>query len=283
MTYFDLFGRLCQLYEHNEAQAILRLVMETRFSMSFADILSGNISKLSDADQAELERIMQRLEKHEPVQYVLGEAAFCGRRFSVEPGVLIPRPETEGLCEWVEETVRRKTSHKEGDTLDILDIGTGSGCIAITLALDISHARVTAWDISDEALDIARSNATMLGAEVDFVHQDALNPPADKEKWDIIVSNPPYICMIEVDDMERHVTDYEPEHALYVPNDNPLLFYRAIAKYATTALKPGGSLFFETNTAYTEATAMMMREMGFYMVETCDDCFLKPRFVKGKI
>ncbi len=298
MTYFELFGRLCKQYASGEAQAILRSVMETRFRLSFADILSGGIGQLSDGDTAELETIMQRLEKGEPVQYVLGETEFCGRRFSVEPGVLIPRPETEGLCEWVVETVRRNAGNKHADGLetgtgsngigshdgiDILDIGTGSGCIAITLALDIPDARVTAWDISDEALRIARSNAEMLGAGVDFVRQDALNPPADSGKWDVIVSNPPYVCMVEIDDMERHVVDYEPGQALYVPDNNPLLFYRAIAGYAAAALKPGGSLFFETNTIYTEATAAMMRDMGYHRVETGDDCFFKPRFAKGKL
>lgn len=163
----------------------------------------------------------------------------------------------------------------------ILDIGTGSGCIAITVALALPQARVTAWDISTDALAIAAGNAHRLGASVRFEHQDALSAPDDEERWDVIVSNPPYICDRERADMSDNVLSYEPELALFVPDNDPLLFYRAIARYASKALKPGGRLLFETNTAYAHEVAQVMANEGFTAIEVRNDCFGKPRMVKG--
>ncbi|MBD8998205.1 MAG: HemK family protein methyltransferase [Prevotella sp.] len=163
----------------------------------------------------------------------------------------------------------------------ILDIGTGSGCIAITVALALPQARVTAWDISTDALAIAAGNAHKLGARVRFEHQDALSAPDDEACWDVIVSNPPYICDKERADMSDNVLSYEPELALFVPDNDPLLFYRAIARYASKALKPGGRLLFETNTAYAHEVAQVMANEGFTAIEVRNDCFGKPRMVKG--
>ena len=163
----------------------------------------------------------------------------------------------------------------------ILDIGTGSGCIAITVALALPQARVTAWDISTDALAIAAGNAHRLGASVRFEHQDALSAPDDEERWDVIVSNPPYICDRERADISDNVLSYEPELALFVPDSDPLLFYRAIARYASKALKPGGRLLFETNTAYAHEVAQTMADEGFTAIEVRNDCFGKPRMVKG--
>ena len=163
----------------------------------------------------------------------------------------------------------------------ILDIGTGSGCIAITVALALPQARVTAWDISTDALAIAAGNAHRLGASVRFEHQDALSAPDDEARWDVIVSNPPYICDRERADMSDNVLSYEPELALFVPDSDPLLFYRAIARYASKALKPGGRLLFETNTAYAHEVAQVMANEGFTAIEVRNDCFGKPRMVKG--
>lgn len=165
----------------------------------------------------------------------------------------------------------------------LLDIGTGSGCIAITLALDLPGAKVTAWDISEEALDIARRNAEELGADVDFRLQDALNPPDDKAVWDVIVSNPPYICDRERAAMERNVLDHEPHTALFVPDDDPLLFYRAITRYARHALKPGGSLHFEINPLYTDDMREMLVDEGFSAIEIRNDQFGKERFIKATL
>lgn len=299
MTYNQLWKRLTVIYNEREAQAIVRTVLDALFGMSLTDICLGKVTQLSADDTTRLEKIMQRLEKSEPVQYVLGAEWFAGRLFDVAPGVLIPRPETEDLVKWACDEAKEKEKEdnskeergkeekevsKKGEEAphpSILDIGTGSGCIAITVALALPQARVTAWDISTDALAIAAGNAHRLGASVRFEHQDALNAPDDEERWDVIVSNPPYICDKERADMSDNVLSYEPELALFVPDSDPLLFYRAIARYASKALKPGGRLLFETNTAYAHEVAQAMANEGFTAIEVRNDCFGKPRMVKG--
>lgn len=321
MTYNQLWKRLTAIYNEREAQAIVRTVLDALFGMSLTDICLGKVTQLSADDTTRLEKIMQRLEKSEPVQYVLGAEWFAGRLFDVAPGVLIPRPETEDLVKWACDEAKEKEDNskeerdkeekevsekgeapqkeeqllssllknnkevsKKGEEAphpSILDIGTGSGCIAITVALALPQARVTAWDISTDALAIAAGNAHRLGASVRFEHQDALSAPDDEERWDVIVSNPPYICDRERADMSDNVLSYEPELALFVPDSDPLLFYRAIARYASKALKPGGRLLFETNTAYAHEVAQTMANEGFTAIEVRNDCFGKPRMVKG--
>lgn len=283
-----------------------RMLLEDLFSLSFADILCGATEHLSDADTLRLQQSVTRLLDAEPLQYVTGTAFFCGHPFHVAPGVLIPRPETE----WIVDTaVNLVTSSPR-----ILDIGTGSGCIAtsISLALADKHCYTEAWDISEDALRIAADNAARLGAEVKFRRRDALRLedyfsteerleadfPAEKkleaeqggaealrdsaEPWDIIVSNPPYICNREAADMHANVLRHEPHLALFVPDTDPLLFYRAIARYAMRSLKKGGWLFFECNTLYAHDTARMASDMGFATSVVEDDCFGKPRFVKAQ-
>ena len=299
MTYNQLWKRLTAIYNEREAQAIVRTVLDALFGMSLTDICLGKVTQLSADDTTRLEKIMQRLEKSEPVQYVLGSGWFAGRLFDVAPGVLIPRPETEELVKWTCDEAKEKEKEdnskeergkeekevsKKGEEVphpSILDIGTGSGCIAITVALALPQARVTAWDISTDALTIAAGNAHRLGASVRFEHQDALSAPDDEACWDVIVSNPPYICDRERADMSYNVLSYEPELALFVPDSDPLLFYRAIARYASKALKPGGRLLFETNTAYAHEVAQTMADEGFTAIEVRNDCFGKPRMVKG--
>ena len=285
MGYEELWRRLTPLYDAGEAKAIVRLVLDECYGLSWADVLGGKVSELSANDQTELEKIMLRLEKGEPVQYIIGVADFCGRQFHVEPGVLIPRPETEELCRMVIE--EREISQKGQSPLcEILDIGTGSGCIAITLALELPDAKVTAWDISDDALRTASANAKALGASVTFQHHDALDSSlftlhSSLPKWDLIVSNPPYICRKEADGMDKNVLGYEPHEALFVPDDDPLLFYRAIARYATKALKPNGKLFFEINPLYADDLTRLLGEMLCYNAEILNDQFGKPRFLKA--
>ena len=273
MTYEELWRRLTPLYEVSEAKAIVRLVMETRCGLSLADMLCGKVEQLPAKSKQEIEHLFVQLEQGTPVQYALGEATFCGRQFAVAPGVLIPRPETEELCRWIKEQ-RTDRAHS------LLDVGTGSGCIAVTLALDMPQLmEVTAWDISTEALAIARENARRLLADVDFQQCDALTPPDDHERWDIIVSNPPYVCVGEATDMAPHVLDHEPHLALFVPDDDPLRFYRTIGQYATNALRPGGSLFFELNPRYAQEVADMLLEMGMRNVELRKDEFGKTRML----
>ena len=272
MDYESLWHRLTPLYETSEAKAIIRWVLDVRFGLSMTDILCGKVSELSATDQKGLEDIMQRLEKGEPVQYIIGVGDFCGRQFHVAPGVLIPRPETEELCRWIVE--------KSGDKTCILDIGTGSGCIAITLALEIPEATVTAWDISDEALKIAQKNAKALGVNVRFERQDILNNPPDA-CYDLIVSNPPYIQPKESDGMAKNVLDYEPHQALFTPDDQPVIFYQRIGDYAWQHLKSEGELYFELNPLTANEVSDYLNCLGFSKIEIRQDQFGKQRFLKA--
>lgn len=280
MTYHDICQRLTPLYGPQEAKAMTRMLLEDLFSLSFADILCGATEHLSDADTLRLQQSVARLLDAEPLQYVTGTAFFCGHPFHVAPGVLIPRPETE----WIVDTAVNLVT---ASAPRILDIGTGSGCIAtsISLALADKHCYTEAWDISEDALRIAADNAERLGADVKFRRRDALRLEEEKSEeimLDIIVSNPPYICNREAADMHANVLRHEPHLALFVPDTDPLLFYRAIARYAMRSLRKGGWLLFECNTLYAHDTAQMALDMGFATSVVEDDCFGKPRFVKAQ-
>lgn len=274
MTYRELWRTLEPLYGNGEARAITDYVLDVCFGLSKADILCGAVEEMTAEKTAELNKIFGRLMKGEPVQYVLGRAEFSGRWFNVRPGVLIPRPETEELCAWI------TADSKAADCPKVLDIGTGSGCIAITLQLNMPESKVTAWDISADALDVARENAQQLGANVNFVKLDALNAKPEGE-WDVIVSNPPYICEKEKKDMAVNVLEHEPHTALFVPDADPLLFYRAITRLAVQTLSKGGRLYFEINPIYADDTCRMMRDEGMTAVELRSDMYGKQRMAKG--
>ena len=319
-TYQQLWQSLTPLYDAGEAQAIVRTVLDVKYGMTLTDIICGKVNEISADEERKLEEIIIRLQKGEPVQYVLGEADFAGRPFHVEPGVLIPRPETAELCQWIEKdmagisTVSSEDSSGNSpqatdDARRILDICTGSGCIAITLGLNIPNSEVTGWDISEDALRIAQGNVEMMKAgNVRIEHQDALALPKaaetdnekmkgndDKEvvkpkgeaktpstqKWDLIVSNPPYICEKEKADMEKNVLEHEPSLALFVPDEDPLKFYRAIAEYASSALKSGGALYFEINPIYEKETRKMLLKLDFKDIETKEDAFGKKRMMRA--
>ena len=315
MTYSEIWHRIATSYDDGEARAIARILIEELFGLSYADIVCGATEQLSADDTLRLDTAVRRIEQGEPLQHVLGYADFCGNRFCVNGSVLIPRPETEWL---VDEGAKLmdgciasdETQHKAPHSpKHILDIGTGSGCIAISLKLRLGDAYVEAWDISEEALRTAESNAQALKAEVTFRKRDALkaeeeclqggalvsSAPTGQTKdsinsneasttaapWDLIVSNPPYICDSERSAMDDNVLLHEPHTALFVPDDDPLRFYHAIARYALLTLNIGGSLLFECNTRYAEATGAMLSDMGFEEVTVSDDCFGLPRFVRG--
>lgn len=285
MTYTELWQRLVPLYGQREAVAIVRTLLDDLFGLSLTDIVGGKVSELSAEEQQLVEEKMQRLASGEPLQYVVGHAWFCGRRFDVNPSVLIPRPETEVLCKRIAEDYGQPyCALQPPEPLRILDIGTGSGCIAVTLALDLRNSDVDAWDISSDALLTARQNAHMLQARVNFSLHDALDTealpvPDDDSKYSIIVSNPPYICDSESKDMRQNVLGFEPHGALFVPDDRPLLFYSAIADYAAVALKPGGRLYFEINPLYADDITAMLLRKGFTMATAFNDQFDKRRFI----
>lgn len=274
MTYRELWRTLEPLYGNGEARAVTDYVLDVCFGLSKADIMCGAVEEMTAEKTAELRKIFSRLTEGEPVQYVLGRAEFSGRWFNVRPGVLIPRPETEELCAWITADSKASASPK------VLDIGTGSGCIAITLQLDMPESKVTAWDISADALDVARENAQQLGANVNFVKLDALNAKPEGE-WDVIVSNPPYICEKEKKDMAVNVLEHEPHTALFVPDADPLLFYRAITRLAMQTLSKGGRLYFEINPIYADDTCRMMQAEGMTAVELRSDMYGKQRMAKG--
>ena len=297
-TYQQLWQSLTPLYDAGEAQAIVRTVLDVKYGMTLTDIICGKVNEISADEERKLEEIIIRLQKGEPVQYVLGEADFAGRTFRVEPGVLIPRPETAELCQWIEKDMIEKSIVSSGDSPEdssgnspqatddaklILDICTGSGCIAITLGLNIPNSEVTGWDISEDALRIAQGNVEMLKARnVRIEYQDALALPKAAEAADLIVSNPPYICEKEKADMEKNVLEHEPSLALFVPDEDPLKFYRAIAEYASSALKSGGALYFEINPIYEKETREMLQELDFKDIETKEDAFGKKRMMRAK-
>ena len=263
---------LKQHYGTAEGYALYRLVMEECFGLTHTDILLGKDNQISEENQARLLEITGRLLKNEPVQYVLGYADFCGHRFAVRPGVLIPRPETELL---VQKALELGYGMEGVTEPEALDIGTGSGCIAVSMAL--AGCRVTAMDISEEALGIAMQNATALNAEVAFVHENILQPLRTAQQWHVIVSNPPYICLHEAEAMERNVLDYEPHNALFVPDTDPLIFYRAIASYAMLHLSAGGWLCLEINQAYPDEMEKLLSSFGFKDVTIQKDQYGKDR------
>ena len=284
MTYQDLWHRLVPLYGEGEAQAIIRLVLEVKFGLSLTDIYTGKVNEISRDAAEELDKIMQRLASSEPVQYVLGMETFCGRSFKVAPGVLIPRPETEVLCHWIEvDNNHPYCALQPPVPLQVLDVGTGSGCIAVTLALDLYNSAVTACDISADALLIARDNVHRWDSSVVLQMEDILSisATAKEQKWDIIVSNPPYICDKERSSMAENVLKYEPETALFVPDNDPIKFYRAIAEYGVTALSDEGKLYFETNPLYIYKVKDMLSNLGYKQIELKEDQFGKQRFVKA--
>lgn len=250
-----------------------------RIALTAAAALSGESEAkfLADPNQRVnidgVERCAAQLAAGCPVQYVTGRTEFCDMTFHVDGSVLIPRPETEELVLWAEQCAADHRNPR------ILDVCTGSGCIAIVLAAHLPQAEVTALDISHTALETARRNAAMNGVSIRFIEDDALNgmPSLAGETFDIIVSNPPYIPHSEIESMHVNVTRYEPHEALFVDDADPLVFYRAIARAARTMLSEGGSLLFEVHEAWAERTAEMLRGEGFGQTEVRNDLFGKPR------
>ena len=269
----SLRQQLATCYPEREAHAVALRVLEDAFGVSRTDVYADKVRKFSSEEEQRWQHIAERLCAGEPLQYVLGEAEFCGRSFGVAPGVLIPRPETEELVALVEQSV---SGHCR-----ILDAGTGSGCIAVSLALALPEAEVQAWDISPEALSVAQGNAERWGAAVDFRLCDMLTATPD-ERFDVVVSNPPYVCERERLDMTPQVLEHEPGLALFVLDDDPLRFYRALVGLSVRCLNSGGLLAVEINEAYGAETADLFSRSGLTEVQMLFDGFGKPRFVLGR-
>lgn len=264
---------LAGLYDAAELESVkkalcLELLGINRISYYTKDALAPDAER-----DSRLENALARLAKGEPLQYVLGYSPFCGLNFKVDGHVLIPRPETAELVDWVAADARESGA--------LLDIGTGSGCIAVTLAYRLPHWKVTGWDVSDGALEVARENSRMNGTDVEFSRVDILSAPALEYGLDVIVSNPPYVMEQEKRDMENRVLSYEPHLALFVPDDDALRFYRAIAELGRKALKKDGALYFEINPLKASAMEEMLVSYGYHDVEIRLDIFGKKRMIKA--
>ena len=261
-----------------EARSTVRLLLEDVAFASPVDVMCHGDRLLEPETVALLQTMAKRIAEGEPPQYVVGRARFCGMYLQVTPATLIPRPETEGLVDII-------TDHNStARDLHILDIGTGSGCIAIALARALPFARVDACDISADALIIAEDNARQLHASVNFAQCDILHEPIPNEPiYDVIVSNPPYIARSEAADMEARVLDFEPHTALFVDDNDPLIFYRAIARYAHAALKPKGMLYFEINPLFAKQLEQMLYDEGFNYVDIQRDFCQRLRFAIARL
>ncbi len=265
-------SRLQPYYTAEEVSALSRIVCCDLLGQAPTDYYLGKDIVLSSKKEQELEDILQRLSRFEPLQYIEGRTLFLGREFWVAPGVLIPRPETEELVELMLKEIPADAR--------ILDVGTGSGCIAISLAKELPDTLVTAWDVSPEALSVARANARKLQADVRFVECDVLACQVDEVGlYDVIVSNPPYVTEAEKADLEPNVLQWEPSLALFVPDDDPLRFYRRIAVLGRDMLADGGRLYFEINRAYGREMVEMLRAMGYVGVRVEKDLSQNDRFV----
>ncbi|GAB3174606.1 peptide chain release factor N(5)-glutamine methyltransferase [Telluribacter humicola] len=276
--YQQLTSRIT-VYPPKETQAIVFMLLEHYLRLRNVDVLVDRPIPDSQV-QPDWDNIVQRLNQNEPVQHIIGSTEFCGLSFRVSSSVLIPRPETEELVQLV-----TRDYAEPDEKPSILDIGTGSGCIAIVLARFLPHANVHAWDVSEEALAVARENARQLMADVHFALQDMLNVsfplPEAPEQFDCIVSNPPYVTYSEADQMRPNVLRFEPHEALFVEDKDPLLFYKAIADFGSHHLKPQGRCYVEINEHFGAETKQVFEERGYIGVELLRDIHGKDRFVRA--
>jgi len=269
-------SQLHEIYPINEAGSITAILLDEIFGITRTDLIVNSSWEVSKDQQKRLENLLSRLITNEPIQYVLGKADFYNRSFHVNQQVLIPRRETEELVDLI-------IQENNKPNLSILDIGTGSGCIPITLQLELKAAKVDAIDISEAAIAVAQANASMLNATIGCFKMNALSKWTLKNQYDIIVSNPPYVTISEKEQMERHVLDYEPHLALFVENDDPLIFYNAVIERATSQLFTNGKLYFEINEALGKEVKYKMEQEGFIDVEIIKDMQGKDRIVKGQL
>ena len=272
----EIRDALRENYPDTEALALAKMLLVEVFGFSTLELYGGKDKEISGKHRDVLDEMIRRLKKNEPIQYIIGIETFGGLTFEVNQNVLIPRPETRELVEWIAEDCQLE------DPCKILDIGTGSGCIAISLAKLLGQAEVEAWDVSEEALQVARRNAERNQVDVLFRKMDVLGDVPEGMQYDVIVSNPPYIAEKEKSQMEHNVLDWEPSIALFVPDEDPLLFYRRIAQLGGSMLKKGGSLYYEINQVYGQETMGMLASMGYQSIELRKDAWGNDRMVKAK-
>jgi release factor glutamine methyltransferase len=286
---FNLYKQsLNELYDTKETEAITLIVISEISGFSKARIKAFPELELSYQQTENLNHILTQLKTGKPIQYILGKTEFYGLSFKVSPSVLIPRPETEELVEWVITSVgsrRLAAGNGQWAVGSILDIGTGSGCIAISLKKHLTDFKVSAIDISADAVQTAKENAKLNDVEVDFSEGDILNPKLSirNSKFEFIISNPPYVTLLDKTKMHTNVTDFEPHTALFVPQEDPLIFYKAIADFAVVNLFPNGQLFFEINESYGEEIVQLLAEKGFKNIELRKDMSERDRFIRAMV
>lgn len=269
----NLRSELNPIYGSNETDAMIRLIFERLKGWGPVDIIINEQKPVSDYIRGKVDEIVERLRHHEPIQYIIGKTYFYGMDMEVGPGVLIPRPETEELIDLIVNANKSKDLH-------VLDLCTGSGCIAIALSRNLLFPRVEALELSEEALKYARRNAEDLHADIKFIHADIFKWDGEPETYDIMVSNPPYVNDSEKADMEANVLDNEPAEALFVPDSKPLVYYDRISDVALRDLKPGGRLYFEINPRHWKELTDMLTKKGFERVDTLLDVHARKRFLK---
>ena len=271
----EIKNALKDVYPESEAFSLAKMLLVEVFGFSTLELYGGKDKDISGKRRDVLNEMIARLRKNEPIQYIIGIETFCGLTFEVTPDVLIPRPETRELVEWIVDDWKAKPCCR------ILDIGTGSGCIPVSLAKMLDDAQVESWDISVEALQVARRNGVRNGVNVCFRQKDVLTAVPEGNLYDVMVSNPPYIAESERVNMDANVLDWEPSIALFVPDADPLLFYRKIAELGLEMLAGGGALYFEINQAYGQETVRMLESMGYGQVELRKDGWGNDRMVKA--
>lgn len=276
-TMQKLRNALRPIYGDRETEAIIRIIFHYLKGWNTVDMLIHESDTLSPFLESEIDGILRRLLRYEPIQYITGEARFHGMEFHVTPDVLIPRPETDELVDII------VGDANDASDLRILDIAAGSGCIAIALARSLPFPRVSALEISEAALKVARDNASRLKADVSFIHADIFKWQPSPASFDIIVSNPPYIDESEKAAMEPNVLEYEPAQALFVPDSDPIVFYRRIAEVARTGLSEGGRLYLEINPRHAAELSELLKKNGFSDIETIKDSYEKDRFIRARL
>lgn len=274
-VYHEIKKMLVGYYPDAEASALAKMLLVEVLHFSTLELFGGKDKEVFKKDLDVLYEMSRRLQNREPIQYIIGRETFCGMPFVVNRHVLIPRPETQDLVEWIAE------EDQQTNPCRLLDMGTGSGCIAISLAKKLPHVQVEAWDISGEALQVARQNALNNQVKVDFHQQDILSASPGIAEWNVIVSNPPYITNKEKAEMEANVLNWEPHTALFVPDHDPLLFYRKIAQLGMSMLVNGGALYFEINRAYGTETIAMLQALGYENIIIRKDRFNNERMIKA--
>lgn len=255
---------LSDIYPRGEVDGFVKIIFRQLLNYESVDILLRKDNILPEFIPDKITKVIKDLQKRRPIQYIFGTAYFHGHNFHVDGSTLIPRPETEELVDMI-------IDENPVSDLSVLDCGTGSGCIAISLAIGLKFANVEAIDISEDALRVASGNAAALKAKVRFSKQDILDMPQVSEKYDIIVSNPPYIGECERPSMDSNVLDYEPDTALFVPDNDPLVFYRKIAEFGVAALKSGGRIYYEINSRFPEEMRSMMAKLGYRDISVIRD------------